>query len=287
MLPLYMAYPHPACQEQIPGKLIPLHIPVFEGGQLVGCSCGNHCPQKSWGKHPRIADWQRKASVRPNQIAAWTGMYQPLNWGVNPSDRCHILDVDDPSAAQALDLPPTFTVTTGRGRHFYFEVPRGALKGSPRLCPGIDTRGPNGYVLAAGSLHQSGRRYEIECDLPLAPMPSQILEQLMRRDCEPMTQEGREEERVAAPPLDRAHSETRRLILEGGPDRSSALASVYCSLIRAGYSDAEIAAICWDEAHKISEKPRERGWKWLCKDIATVKSRMNSRFTMSDLLRAA
>lgn len=64
----------------------------------------------------------------------------------------------------ALFLPPTPCVKTGRGFHYYFEYQDG-VKNLVRRYPGIDLRGEGGYVLAPPSLHSSGVRYEWIIDL--------------------------------------------------------------------------------------------------------------------------
>ena len=272
------------------GKLLPLHVPVFRDGRCVGCSCGRaDCPPKNWGKHPRLSsDWQLKVSVKPNQLRAWEQMYGPdINWGFNPVPGVHVLDEDVPGALDEFDLPPTYTVASGRGRHLYLTTPVSLDLGSPRLAPGIDTRGPNGYVLAAGSLHQSGRRYEIIDDRPMAPMPDRILELLRTRSTD---KEEKKEAGIPGASLQvehlRVHSATKKLILEGvqEPGRFVALASVYKSLSLAGYSDAQIADICWNPAHGISEKPRlEWGRRGLEQDIRRVLSRKSEGFGFADL----
>lgn len=53
-------------------------------------------------------------------------------------------------------------------------------------------------------------------------------------------------------------------------DRSSACASVYLSLHHAGVRDEDIAALCFNEKYAISERPREKGWDFLCADVARV-----------------
>lgn len=79
--------------------------------------------------------------------------------------------------------PDTFTVLTpSGGRHLYFRVPPACVLpslsgGRTALGPGIDTRGPGqrygGYLVGPGSRVPAGR-YEIDRDLPLAPLPDWI-----------------------------------------------------------------------------------------------------------------
>ena len=289
MLPI-SSVSRPRAQE-LSGKYLPVHNPIFADSRFAGCSCGRpDCP--SPGKHPRLFDWQLKATVRYNQIVAWRQMFGPdVNFGITPAPWVHIFDVDDPAAAKAFPFPETFTVATGRpgGHQLWYTVPPGVILGSPRLAPGIDTRGQGAQVLAAGSLHYSGRRYEIIDDRPMAPMPTRILELLRTRS----TDKKEKEEAAAGIPGAslqvehlQVHSATKKLILEGvqEPGRFVALASVYKSLALADYSEAQIADICWNPAHRISEKPRlEWGRRGLERDIRRVLSRKTEGFSFADL----
>lgn len=58
-------------------RVIPLHSPLPGGG----CTCGKATCGKA-GKHPRIAAWQRDASVDPDQIRAWWKQWPEANVGL-------------------------------------------------------------------------------------------------------------------------------------------------------------------------------------------------------------
>ena len=105
-----------------------------------------------------------------------------------PSAVC-VVDVDGEAGAASLArlvgahgaLPPTPTVTTARGLHFYFADPDGVIRNSAsKLGEGIDTRGVGGYVLAPPSVHPSGAVYRWALrrglhEVDLAPLPSWIV----------------------------------------------------------------------------------------------------------------
>nr|WP_308798870.1 bifunctional DNA primase/polymerase [Streptomyces sp. UH6] len=81
-------------------------------------------------------------------------------------------------AGQAV--PATYRVRTARGgHHLYFTAPSGTrLKNSVnRLGAHIDTRAWGGYVVAPGSVTSDGL-YEVTEDLPVAPLPDWLTEQL-------------------------------------------------------------------------------------------------------------
>ena len=75
-------------------------------------------------------------------------------------------------------LPPTVTAATGGGGwHLLFKLPGGVLRGAAGA--GVDLK-HNGYIVAAPSIHPSGRRYRwldgrAPGDLPLAELPPEWL----------------------------------------------------------------------------------------------------------------
>jgi P4 family phage/plasmid primase-like protien len=74
-------------------------------------------------------------------------------------------------------LPDTFTVSTGRGAHVYFQWPKFYVRNSSgSLAPQVDVRGDGGYVVAPGSLHKGGRIYQA-CGSPdeVADAPAWLL----------------------------------------------------------------------------------------------------------------
>ena len=129
------------------------------------------------GKRPAITGWPRAASVDAAVLAAWWER-APYNVGIacGPAGLL-VVDFDSGGGPAVLAgrfgaLPVTYRVVTPRGEHHYFAVPpvgagvatREQLRSSGRstagmLSPGVDTRGPGGYVLAAGSVRRvDGRR---------------------------------------------------------------------------------------------------------------------------------
>ena len=96
-----------------------------------------------------------------------------------------VIDEDDPAGLEFIpDLPPTATVTTGRGRHhIYTDRTNGRLRNSTGRvpvrgewveAPGIDIRATGGLFVAPPSLHKSGVRYQWDDDAVhagIAPAP--------------------------------------------------------------------------------------------------------------------
>lgn len=153
---------------------------------LPQCAGAHHpdrpCDGKR-GKHP-CGRWSRDATD-PRRLAVELRR-GPRNLGVacGPSGLL-VVDEDRPGAFTAYatehghQVPDTFMVKTGKGAHFYFRQPgdspigntRGALAGRS-----IDIRGRGGFVVAAGSLHETGALYEpVDSAAPILPMPDWLV----------------------------------------------------------------------------------------------------------------
>jgi len=169
--------------------VFPLHF--AKDGQ---CSCGD-ADCKSPGKHPLTINGFKSASADVKSVAAWWQMWPEANVGLATGRAAgfFVLDVDGPEGAETLKalentqgpLPPTPTVATGNGKHFYFKYPEnGEIKNKTKFAPGLDTRGEGGYVVAPPSDHVSGRRYEwlvSPDEVGLAEAPSWLVELISRR----------------------------------------------------------------------------------------------------------
>lgn len=91
-----------------------------------------------------------------------------------------VLDCDSPQAitlAESLGLPPTWTVRTAKGRHYYFRYQSGSRNFQKRDdLPGIDLRSEGGYVVAPPSIHPNGAQYGWVVNAgPLADLPAWVL----------------------------------------------------------------------------------------------------------------
>jgi hypothetical protein len=171
--------------------VFPLHSPEVIGG----CSCGkSDC--SNVGKHPRTSDGFKAATVDPERIKSWWRKWPLANIGIATGKVSNLLVVDvDPRHGgwQSLEtlmhrigevFSPTVEAITGDGRHFYFQMPEADIRNSSgehsSLGKGIDIRANGGYVVAAPSLHASGKRYEWATDeAPLAHVPYGLLRELI------------------------------------------------------------------------------------------------------------
>ena len=109
------------------------------------------------------------ASVSTPQVEAWWRRWPEANIGIacGPS-RLLIVDLDGNAALSVWSAfeetfggTPTLTSETGDwGWHLLFSDEAGEGRNTAGLLgPGIDTRGPGGYIIAPPSIHPNGRRY--------------------------------------------------------------------------------------------------------------------------------
>jgi hypothetical protein len=143
------------------------------------------------GKHPR-GHWSRLATLSPRLIGAQLAG-GPWNIGtVCKQSALLVVDEDRAGAFPAFaasigeTIEPTFTVTTAKGRHFYYRQAEGAPLGNGRgqlAGHGIDVRGggtgDGGYVVGPGSVHQTGVVYTpVDSSTPIRPVPGWLAEVL-------------------------------------------------------------------------------------------------------------
>ena len=186
----------------------PLDHPAARGraldkdGNPTGCTGAHPTPDRpdkgipcdgQRGKHP-IGGWATQAATvqHDKMLTLWFNG-EPRNVGIatKPSG-LFVVDEDIDGALCTLadelgeTLPITYRVRTSRGWHWYFQAPAGiALRGhSPVLkARGMDVRGnrgEGGYVVAAGSVHESGHVYVAE-DPHVVPaeIPGWLLAQIL------------------------------------------------------------------------------------------------------------
>ncbi|MFC3696713.1 phage/plasmid primase, P4 family [Sphingobium xenophagum] len=149
-------------------------IPIEHGGKL---------PSVKWKAYQTARapiEVVRQWAARPSNIGIATGAVSGLL----------VLDLDSAEAiaeAERRGIPDTVTVRTGKGRHVYFQHPGGTLTNRAGLLPGWDIRGDGGYVVAPGSVHESGATYAWENPpglFPIAPLPEWLAAMLAKPERE-------------------------------------------------------------------------------------------------------
>ncbi len=178
--------------------VVPLHTPSSRGCSCRRPDCG------SPGKHPRTRRGVLEASTDPAVLERWWTTWPDANVGIAtgsgsaPQGLCLVvLDVDtrksgdetlrDLLASQG-SFPDTVEALTGSGgRHIFFHSTTPVQNSAELIGPGLDVRGEGGYVVAAPSLHQSGRTYGWEASSdptdghPVAAIPAWLLGLCTRR----------------------------------------------------------------------------------------------------------
>lgn len=155
-------------------RVVPLH--TVSDGQ---CSCGRGggCSERSRGKHPRLAAWQKAASSDEEVVAGWWEKWPEANVGIVLGESSGIIDLEtDSEAGEDLILrlfdgepPPTPMFKSGRGKHRLFrwrpDLPGGAQvplnigdQHLGDLKAGNDGKGSQSVF--PPSRHWSGGRYE-------------------------------------------------------------------------------------------------------------------------------
>lgn len=142
-------------------------------------------PIRSREKRPAIGwtRYQQRAADR-STVAAWAASFGNVGIVTGAFSRLFVLDLDHAQAiaeAEAKGLPRTVAVATGKGRHCYFRHLGEPIANRAGLFPGADIRGDGGCVVAPGSIHPSGSRYEwlaSPVDTPLAAAPAWLVDLL-------------------------------------------------------------------------------------------------------------
>ena len=175
-------------------RVFPLHS-VDNGA----CTCGDaKCTGTKPGKHPRTPKGCLDATTDTGTIRGWWERWPDANVGIATGGGLVVIDVDPRHGGDdglvdlrrtLGDLPDTVECLTGSGgRHIYVSVSEGVVvrNSAGTLAPGVDIRGEGGYVVAAPSVHTSGRSYAWEAssrpdEVDVAPMPAAWLEAIVKR----------------------------------------------------------------------------------------------------------
>jgi hypothetical protein len=154
-------------------RVLPLHAVV--DGQ---CTCRRaDCASK--GKHPATMRGVHDATTDEATIRRWFAG-APRNIGIATGAGLVVVDVDPRNGGDETiarlerehgPFPATRTsLTGGGGWHWLFRVDVAPSS----LGPGVDVKADGGYVVAAPSIHASGRRYAWDLGAPdwIAPLPA-------------------------------------------------------------------------------------------------------------------
>lgn len=222
--------------------VFPLHWIKQDGN----CSCRQGAMCQAKGKHPRIKNWNEEATTDAAKIKAWWEKTPSANIGIPMGERSGLvaLDVDtrhkgDESLALLMDeydlLPDTITATTGGGgKHYIFKYTEElALKNVVGFRDGLDIRTQGGMIVAAPSIHSSGRQYAWDdgkspFEMQAAEMPAWLVQEIRKVGTK------------LTPKKKTADAAPRKKITEGG--RNNHLTSLAGALRRKGIGEDGIVA---------------------------------------------
>jgi hypothetical protein len=170
-------------------SVIPVHSVI--GGR---CSCKRVDCGKP-GKHAPIS-WKafQKRRATEVEVKDWWRKWPWSNVGIVTGEisGIFVLDVDGQvgsDSIRGLEMPMTVTAKTGGGgSHFYFRYPQDTIVGNKiGLLEKVDIRGNGGYVVAAPSIHESGKSYQwLEGmspeEIELANPPLWLMDLLLSRE---------------------------------------------------------------------------------------------------------
>ena len=178
-----------------------LHVfPVDHPDQpkCIGAHAKIPCDGKR-GKHPACT-WGTWAVAATDKMIdqAWARRGNLANIGIacGPSNLV-VLDEDQAGeldrwcADHGVTLPPTYEVTTGRGRHLCYRWDHSAqrIRNAEKAMKGykINVRGHGGFVVGEGSRHESGADY-VGNGQPIVELPQQVAELLLADAPQPSSQ---------------------------------------------------------------------------------------------------
>lgn len=157
-------------------------LPLYEVMDDLRCACGKtDCKQP--GKHPRLGEWQDKASTDEAMIREWWRRAPDAGIGMatGRASGVWVLDLDGEEAiawyaqkGREHGRTPTRGVQTGRGRHLYWQYPEGVEIRNRQKVDGqkVDVRGEGGFVILPPTRHHSGRYYEWRDQVPYQQEPA-------------------------------------------------------------------------------------------------------------------
>ncbi len=172
-------------------RVFPCHAPVkprrvgFGSAAIICCSCGrSKC--EAIGKHPATRHGCKDATRDERIIREWWQARPDANIGIATGDGLVVIDVDKRNGGDKTltklerkhgKIPDGAKAISGSGGpHYYLRLPKGVAiaSSSAGLGEGIDIKAESGYVVAAPSVHKSGRRYrwangKMPPKLPSAP----------------------------------------------------------------------------------------------------------------------
>lgn len=149
-------------------------------------------PVQPHGKRPAVK-WQgyQKRKATPIELRTWAAGESNAGIVTGTISGVVVLDLDSADAiaeAKRRGLPDTASVRTAKGLHLCFRHPGGEIGNRAGIFSGADIRGDGGYVVAPGSVHESGHVYVWDNPpgmFDIAEMPAWLAEMLISPNPKP------------------------------------------------------------------------------------------------------
>ncbi|MFJ4517476.1 bifunctional DNA primase/polymerase [Streptomyces sp. NPDC088816] len=238
------------------------------------CEALKYADEQGWRvlplrqKKPLLAEWQHRATTDSRTIERWGmwGQADGVGIATGAESGLLVLDVDGPTGEEAIDskdLPPTWSQVTGRdggGRHLLYST-RDRLGSKSYKALSLDIRAEGGYIVAAPSMHPSGRRYLAQ-PAPLAPVPQWLAD---------MAGPAPEAQGGSATGL--PGRVVRALKTSAQGRRSEELFVIYRWALNNEIPDLEVVGLV--QSHPIASKVRDKSdpTRWILDDLQRFRER--------------
>ncbi|MEI6499406.1 MAG: bifunctional DNA primase/polymerase [Armatimonadota bacterium] len=146
----------------------PAANPLLEAALAYAAQGWRVFPCKPRGKEPLTRNGCKAATVNAATIRKWWEKWPDANVAIATAGLL-VVDTDGPTAETIIagrDLPPAPTAHTGKGKHRFFRDTAGVARNKTGLALAgvtepdqVDIRATGGYVIAAPSVHASGKVY--------------------------------------------------------------------------------------------------------------------------------
>lgn len=158
-------------------RIHPLHpyLEGLDGGANARC------------KRAILPGWPGLATRDSEQIEKWAYQFPGANVGVMAGDELAIIETDHLPTLEArlgFQIPLCYRVQARAYRpHCYFsatELSRASFVAGKSVAGVFEFKAGNLYCVGEGSIHPYGSKYEVHTDVPLYPIPDQLVTGLER-----------------------------------------------------------------------------------------------------------
>jgi hypothetical protein len=153
---------------------------------LYALGLGDHIfPIAPGSKKPAKEGWQTSPPMSEAEARAWLDRSGNIGLRTGVKSGVVVIDDDQPKHGGGPYTPPQTGLVAASptgSRHYYYRAPHPCLRNSEsKLAEHVDVRGDGGYVVAPGSRHPGGGRYEWVATGEPADLPPEVVARLSPR----------------------------------------------------------------------------------------------------------